>query len=94
MELPKSPVQTTINLLAELRNRPDGWGAIAAQNILLNKSGNDAEQAEAEMCAFSAAGEIIGDEDLQGESTRVIGLGRTAGQKTLELMAVMVATIR
>ena len=67
MELPKSPVQTTINLLAELRNRPDGWGAIAAQNILLNKSGNDAEQAEAEMCAFSAAGEIIGDEDLQGE---------------------------
>jgi hypothetical protein len=44
MELPKSPVQTTINLLAELRNRPDGWGTIAAQNILLNKSGNDAEQ--------------------------------------------------
>lgn len=88
MELPKSPVQTTINLLAELRNLPDGWGAIAAQNILLNKSGNDAEQAEAEMCAFSAAGEIIGDEDLRGEPTRVIGLGRTASQKALELMTV------
>ena len=88
MELPKSPVQTTIDILAELNSRPDGWSTIAAQNILLNKSGNDAEQAEAEMCAFSAAGEIIGDEDLRGEPTRVIGLGRTAGQKTLELIAV------
>ena len=89
MELPKSPVQTTINLLAELRNRPDGWGAIAAQNRLLNKKSNsDAEQAEAEMLAFSTVGEIIGDEDLRGEPTRVIGLGRTASQKALELIAV------
>ncbi len=40
------------------------------------------------MLAFSTVGKIIGDEDLWGEPTRVIGLGRTASQKALELIAV------
>lgn len=89
MKTPKPITRTTIDVLSELNKSPDAWSRIGVDNALLSsRTGTEEEQAEAEMMALVGTAELIGDDDFVGEKTTIIGLGRTASQATLELMAV------
>lgn len=85
MEVPSK--KTTINILSELGNG-DAWMQIMAENLALNEGGTEGEQVKAEMEAFANTSYALHDEDYIDRPVTIIGLGRTATDVTLRLMAV------
>ena len=82
-----SPKKTTVDVLSELRTG-DAWVQIMAENMALNSAKTEGEQAQAEMEAYANASYALHDEEFVHRPVTIIGLGRTAADSTLRLMAV------